>query len=70
MPSKVACRLQYGEEEVENPETQGMQGMQEETTPKPATTAEERGTLPETVPNPRKDTKMESEKCRMETEMG
>ena len=44
--------------------------MQEETTLKTATTVEKRGILPETAANPRKDAKMESEKCRMETEMG
>ena len=47
-----------------------MQGMQEEMTPMAAATVERKGTLPETVANPRKDAKMESEKCRMETEMG
>ena len=63
-------RLQYGEEEIENRETPGMQGMQEDTNPKTATTVERKGTLPETVTNPRKDAKMDSEKYRMETEMG
>ena len=47
-----------------------MQGMQEETTPKAATTVEKMDTLPETAANPRKDAKMESGKCRRETEMG
>ena len=63
-------RLQYGEEEVEDLETQGMQGVQEEMNPKTAISVERKDTLPETVANPRKDARMESEKCKMETEMG
>ena len=55
-------RIQHGEEEVEDLETQGMQGMQEEVTPETATTVERKDTLPETVANPREDARMESEK--------
>ena len=62
-------RIQYGEEEIEDPETQGMQGLQEEMKPKTATTVARKDTLPETVANPREDARMESEKCKMETEM-
>ena len=58
-------RIQYGEEEVEDLETQGMQGMQEEVNPKNVTTVEKKDTLPETVANPRE----ESERCKMETKM-
>ena len=58
-------RIQYGEEEVEDWETQGMQGMQEEVNPRNVTTVEKEDTLPENVTNPRE----ESERCKMETKM-
>ena len=54
--------MQYGEGEVEEPETQG---MQEEVSPRNVTTVEKEDTLPENVTNPRE----ESERCKMETKM-
>ena len=58
-------RIQHGEEEVEDLETQGMQGMQEEVNPRNVTTVEKEDTLPKNVTNPRE----ESERCKMETKM-
>ena len=58
-------RMQYGEEEVEEPETQGMQGIQEEVSPRNVTTVEKEDTLPKNVTNPRE----ESVRCKMETKM-
>ena len=55
-------QIQCGEEEVEEPETQG---MQEEVSPRSVTTVEKEDTLPETVANPRE----ESEQCKMGTGM-
>ena len=62
-------RIQHGEEEVEDLETQGMQGMQEEMKPKTATTVERKDTFPKNVASPEKDARKESEKCKMETAM-
>ena len=58
-------RIQHGEEEVEDLETQGMQGMQEEVNPKNVSTVEKKDTWPENVANPRG----ESERCKMGTKM-